>query len=532
MANELRLHGALTVGRVEMSGCTHLLCEPEPPDDDDDEGPMRAAEWHEAQSAVAYMRGTVSVVSWSEVMEWIRAVAAPAAPAAAAASSSAAPSPRLISFERLVLDTSETQLESFWRGAVHVPLCPVHARADGTIEDADRSHLQLDFANRSIGGGVLRNGCVQEEIRFLLSPELIVSRAFAESLEDHEALLLEGVERFSSYRGYARTFEYADPYAGPYEDDPAAPGPHLVAIDATQYERSQVMRQFSSGAIERELNKAYVGFLGARDGALDGEPIGAVAAAPLPPIVTGNWGCGAFGGDLQLKAMIQWMAASLAGRVCVHYLTFGDERLAAGLEVVTRRLRALDCSVGTLASMLCKFKPRDYPSPHPGQAGHYADVFGYLHKRCRRVEDSHATVTGTPSAVLSITPDDEESRSAVNSAVNSAGGAATMHVNSTGGDAAVTPPTWPLEAAKAAEAAAAAEVQKAFEAEAEAREAAAMHAYELENDAAAAAELEAICQAAEATYARARSAKSAVTSATDAAAAQPHAQDDGATDED
>jgi hypothetical protein len=329
-----------------------------------------------------------------------------------------------------------------------------------------------------------------------------------------------------------------------------------VAIDATQYERSQVMRQFSSGAIERELNKAYVGFLGARDGALDGEPIGArdgaldgepsgaVAAAPLPPIVTGNWGCGAFGGDLQLKAMIQWMAASLAGRVCVHYLTFGDERLAAGLEAVTRRLRALDCSVGTLASMLCKFKPRDYPSPHPGQAGHYADVFGYLHKRCRRVEDSHATVTGTPGAVLSTTPDDEESRSA--------GGAATTHVNSTGGDAAVTPPTWPrialgdaaeaeaeaeaeaaaVEAAKAAEAAAAAEVQKAFEAEAEAREAAAMHAYELENDAAAAAELEAICQAAEATYARARSAKSAVTSATDAAAAQPHAQDDGATDED
>ena len=157
MANELRLHGALTVGRVEMSGCTHLLCEPEPPDDED-EDPTRAAEWHEAQSAVAYMRGAVSVVSWSEVMEWIRAVAAPAAPAAAAASSSAAPSPRLISFERLVLDTSETHLESFWRGAVNVPLCPVHARADGTIEDADRSHLQLDFANRSIGGGVLRNG--------------------------------------------------------------------------------------------------------------------------------------------------------------------------------------------------------------------------------------------------------------------------------------------------------------------------------------------------------------------------------------
>ena len=43
-----------------------------------------------------------------------------------------------------------------------------------------------------------------------------------------------------------------------------------MAIDATQYERSQVMRQFSSGAIERELNKAYVGFLGTLDGARDG----------------------------------------------------------------------------------------------------------------------------------------------------------------------------------------------------------------------------------------------------------------------
>lgn len=26
--------------------------------------------------------------------------------------------------------------------------------------------------------------------------------------------------------------------------------------------------------------------------------------------MTGNWGCGAFGGDPQLKAMLQWIAAS------------------------------------------------------------------------------------------------------------------------------------------------------------------------------------------------------------------------------
>lgn len=27
-------------------------------------------------------------------------------------------------------------------------------------------------------------------------------------------------------------------------------------------------------------------------------------------IATGNWGCGVFGGDPELKAMIQWLAAS------------------------------------------------------------------------------------------------------------------------------------------------------------------------------------------------------------------------------
>lgn len=27
-------------------------------------------------------------------------------------------------------------------------------------------------------------------------------------------------------------------------------------------------------------------------------------------VATGNWGCGAFGGDPELKAIVQWLAAS------------------------------------------------------------------------------------------------------------------------------------------------------------------------------------------------------------------------------
>jgi poly(ADP-ribose) glycohydrolase len=41
-----------------------------------------------------------------------------------------------------------------------------------------------------VGGGVLGRGCVQEEIRFVICPELIVARLFTEALDATEALLI------------------------------------------------------------------------------------------------------------------------------------------------------------------------------------------------------------------------------------------------------------------------------------------------------------------------------------------------------
>eukprot|EP00967_Tisochrysis_lutea_P146219 scaffold275649_cov22-Tisochrysis_lutea.AAC.1 len=76
-----------------------------------------------------------------------------------------------------------------------------------------------------VGGGVLRNGCVQEEIRFLLSPELIVSRLLTHKLGGTEALEMHGFERFSNYTGYAKTFTFTGP------NDPAAFEPLGMATD-------------------------------------------------------------------------------------------------------------------------------------------------------------------------------------------------------------------------------------------------------------------------------------------------------------
>lgn len=81
----------------------------------------------------------------------------------------------------------------------------------GFIED-EANHLQVDFANKMIGGGVLGRGCIQEEIRFSISTECIVSLLFTARLEDNECVFIKGTERFCNYNGYSQSFEFKGSY--------------------------------------------------------------------------------------------------------------------------------------------------------------------------------------------------------------------------------------------------------------------------------------------------------------------------------
>ncbi|CAF4421255.1 unnamed protein product, partial [Rotaria magnacalcarata] len=76
----------------------------------------------------------------------------------------------VITFQRFSLPESE---HPKWPKS-KAPLSPVHLTMNQKIEDID-CVLQVDFANRYIGGGVLGAGCVQEEIRFCICPEMLVS---------------------------------------------------------------------------------------------------------------------------------------------------------------------------------------------------------------------------------------------------------------------------------------------------------------------------------------------------------------------
>lgn len=187
-----------------------------------------------------------------------------------------------------------------------------HVSSTGMIEKNGAGMLQVDFANKFLGGGVLGHGCVQEEIRFVTCPELIVGRLFMEYLKPEEAVLMVGCEQFCNHKGYAQTFEWT----GPHND--ATPSDEfrrkmcgIVAIDAYQFHDNS--EQYKELRMRRELNKAYVGFIN------DLSTIG-------PCVASGNWGCGAFGGIATLKALLQMMACVICKRN-LSYFTFGDDDL-------------------------------------------------------------------------------------------------------------------------------------------------------------------------------------------------------------
>jgi len=108
----------------------------------------------------------------------------------------------------------------------------------------------------------------------------------------------------------------------------------ILAMDAKNY-GTRVADQWQHDEMSRELQKAYIGFSAYQDdwtsihkaeSASNAVLNPSQISALLRPISTGNWGCGAFGGDAQLKFLIQLLAASMAGRRMI-YWAFSEDKL-------------------------------------------------------------------------------------------------------------------------------------------------------------------------------------------------------------
>ena len=178
-----------------------------------------------------------------------------------------------------------------WEQSSAIFSAPLEVFPTGTIEDDSPSFLQLDFANKYIGGGVLRyvrgtmrknalidQGAVQEEILMMICPTLLCSLLFTERMEDLECVFIKGAERYSIYSGYGASFMFA----GDYRDDlsrfvslgessalfcrdtEGRLEREILALDALSFPRgglSQLAKQYHPRKLKRELHKAYLGFL-------------------------------------------------------------------------------------------------------------------------------------------------------------------------------------------------------------------------------------------------------------------------------
>eukprot|EP00993_Chasmostoma_nieuportense_P000242 NODE_1224_length_1599_cov_35.127038_g1154_i0.p1 GENE.NODE_1224_length_1599_cov_35.127038_g1154_i0~~NODE_1224_length_1599_cov_35.127038_g1154_i0.p1 ORF type:complete len:202 (+),score=41.89 NODE_1224_length_1599_cov_35.127038_g1154_i0:954-1559(+) len=135
----------------------------------------------------------------------------------------------------------------------------------------------------------------------------------------------------------------------------------LVAMDALNFNHPlHPSFQFAPLYINRELNKAFATFTDLNASSLLG---------PHRVVATGNWGCGVFGGDLQLKSLLQLMAAAASDIETVVYFCYQRLQLKDELETLRRALG--HTSVGTLFRWLMEYEgakeevERTASTPHP-----------------------------------------------------------------------------------------------------------------------------------------------------------------------
>ena len=98
------------------------------------------------------------------------------------------------------------------------------------------------------------------------------------------------------------------------------------------------------GNVARELRKAYTAFCSNQR----------TSGAPYKDVYTGFWGCGTFGGNVSVKTMVQWCAASKAGVGCLRFICSGEEqeRFGRRMEGFVEWLRGLEVRTKELEDVL------------------------------------------------------------------------------------------------------------------------------------------------------------------------------------
>ncbi|TRY50035.1 Poly(ADP-ribose) glycohydrolase [Cryptosporidium tyzzeri] len=166
--------------------------------------------------------------------------------------------------------------------------------------------VEAIFANMKYGSATLHNCMNQEEIVMTVVPETLIGRFFLDDLHDEDSVTVRGVMRYSNYKGFGTdkfTFQSIK------ESEMYMSIPRVYAVvDALS--RGSRFREFTLEYALREINKLT--------SALCDDFYGESEERDRSPFVTGYWGGGVFGGDIQYKFFLQLIAACICNRKLVY----------------------------------------------------------------------------------------------------------------------------------------------------------------------------------------------------------------------
>jgi poly(ADP-ribose) glycohydrolase len=226
-------------------------------------------------------------------------------------------------------------------------------------------------ANKNVGFG---STGTQEETHVGSSPEACVAVLITPTLRDLEVLIVQGVEAMITINGYGRQARLGRILKADYNCSSISESMwrqrtmlFMDAIELDMYDATELIPDLLPGNVDRELRKAYTAF-----------SYRASELGRYTEIYTGLWGCGAFGGNWQIKSIIQWCAASMAG-VPLRFAVSGEvqREFADRLEVFTQAVMDRGWRVGTMSKFLTDVEP------HSDIA---RDIFSCLEKDMRPVK--------------------------------------------------------------------------------------------------------------------------------------------------
>ncbi|CAF3375060.1 unnamed protein product [Rotaria sp. Silwood1] len=199
------------------------------------------------------------------------------------------------------------------------------------MESFEEANGFVDFANKQIHIHSITSSATQEEILFSCCPEAFLAILVCDTLRSDEIVILRGCKRFVDYRGYGEAFQFI----GPYPNQNPTHIQDILVMDAC------LSNHFSRRHIDRDLGKAWAAFFKARD----------------EIIVTGNWGCGVFGGDSMCKFLQQVCAATVLVDVVktLNFSTYGDDRLVSKLKDLMKQLEKNKKTVADVYQMMVKY---------------------------------------------------------------------------------------------------------------------------------------------------------------------------------